>query len=281
MALPSFLLKKIPKQENIRKIRTLLDDTCVHTVCEEAKCPNIGECFSQGTCTFMILGNICTRSCAFCGVTHGSPAPIDQEEPSKIVEAVKKLKLDYVVITSVTRDDLPDGGASHFAETIRNLRLNAAVSMVEILIPDFQGNENALKTVLDAKPYVLNHNIETVPRLYSEVRPQANYERSLNLLKKAKEINNKVYTKSGFMVGLGENDEEVIAVLKDLREVNCDIVTIGQYLPPSRFHLKPEKYVDPEIFDRWKILGSEMGFLKVEAGPFVRSSYQAWKRPKD
>jgi len=273
--LPNFLLKKIPKRENIRRIRTLLSDPCVHTVCEEAKCPNIGECFSQGICTFMILGNICTRNCTFCGVAHAQPSPPDPDEPKRIAEAVGKLGLTYVVITSVTRDDLPDGGARHFAETIKTLRLTYSTLNIEVLIPDFEGNVDALKMVLAAHPYVLNHNLETVPRLYSKVRPQANYERSLKILNMAKEIKSEVYTKSGFMVGLGETDEEVVLALEDLRKVDCDIVTIGQYLPPSIIHPKPERYVLPETFEKWKSIGKQMGFKKIEAGPFVRSSYQA------
>ena len=287
MPLPSFLLKRIPKQENIRKIRTLLNDNRIHTVCEEAKCPNIGECFSQRTCTFMILGNICTRNCSFCGVINGQPSPPDPEEPKRIAEAVKKLGLNYVVITSVTRDDLLDGGANHFAKVIRELsvvicppEVDAPLAhklLVEVLIPDFQGSEESLKTILAVEPYVLNHNLETVPRLYPKIRPQANYERSLQILRLTKEIRSNIYTKSGFMVGLGESDEEVISVLKDLREVNCDIVTIGQYLPPSKSHPGAERFVPPEAYEKWKTIGREMGFLKVEAGPFIRSSFHAGK----
>jgi len=273
--LPDFLRKKDPKRKNILKIRQLIDDPCLHTVCEEAKCPNIGECYSQATCTFMILGNICTRNCAFCGVTSGKPGPIDPGEPARVAAAVNKLNLSYVVITSVTRDDLPDGGASHFADTINELRITNYGLRIEILIPDFQGNESALNMVLAAKPHVLNHNIETVPRLYPLIRPQANYRRSLNLLRSAKRIKSDIYSKSGFMVGLGETEEEVITTLNDLKEAGCDIVTIGQYLPPSRLHLKPERYVPPETFASWQALGEQMGFSRVEAGPFVRSSYHA------
>lgn len=217
----------------------------------------------------MILGNICTRSCRFCGVDKGTPLPPDPDEPERIAKAVKKLGLDYVVITSVTRDDLPDGGANHFAAVINVLRNTVRV---EVLIPDFQGNQQALKTVLNANPYVLNHNVETVPGLYPIIRPQADYQRSLSLLKTAKKSG--VYTKSGFMVGLGENKEEVVSVLKDLRAAECDIITIGQYLPPSKAHLKAERYVLPEEFEEYKEAGNKLG-LKVEAGPFVRSSYHA------
>lgn len=225
----------------------------------------------------MILGDSCTRSCAFCGVNHSEPSPIDPEEPKRVAQAIKKLSLKYAVITSVTRDDLCDGGAKHFAAVINETRSTMHETLIEVLIPDFQGDEAALKTVLDAKPYVLNHNIETVPRLYPKIRPQANYQRSLNLIKKAKKLKKeKLYTKSGFMVGLGEKLEEIIAILEDLKTADCDMVTIGQYLPPSRTHIKPARYVLPSEFDEYKELGKKLG-LKVFAGPFVRSSYQAEK----
>ena len=269
MALPKFLVKRHPKQKNIRQIRNLIDDCHIHTVCESAKCPNIGECFSKKTLTFMILGNICTRSCQFCGVTKGKPSPPDPQEPERIKAAVKKLGINYVVITSVTRDDLPDGGASQFARVITALQ----PLKVEVLIPDFRGSKEALKTVLDAKPYVLNHNLETIPGLYSKIRPQADYHRSLNVLKIAK--NRGLYTKSGLMVGLGETKAEVISVLKDLRSVECDIVTIGQYLPPSKAHPTVERYSLPEEFEEYRDKGKKLGFLKVFSGPFVRSSYRA------
>ncbi len=280
MTLPNFLVKRTPKQENIRKIRSLIDDYRIHTVCESAKCPNIGECFSKNTLTFMILGDVCTRNCRFCGVEKGTPLPPDPEEPERIAEAVKRLELDYVVITSVTRDDLPDGAASQFAAVITKLH----PLKVEVLIPDFLGSKEALKTVLDANPYVLNHNVETVSRLYAKIRPQANYNRSLNVLKTAK--NGELYTKSGLMVGLGETKDEVISVLRDLRSVECDIVTIGQYLPPSKAHLKVERYVLPEEFKEYREIGKKLGFLEVFSGPFVRSSYQAgeiikWKKHND
>jgi len=297
--LPKFLVKNVPKQKNIRKIRQLIGDSHLHTVCESASCPNVGECFSKNTLTFMILGNTCTRSCAFCGVGKGTTSPPDPLEPAAIAEAVKKLGLDYVVITSVTRDDLPDGGAEQFSKVIRNLRLSSRggsafggkVSVphtpkVEVLIPDFQGNIKSLQTVLDAKPYVLNHNIETVPRLYPKIRPQANYQQSLKILENAKKIDKNIFTKSGFMVGLGEDRAEIEQVLEALRGVTCDIVTIGQYLPPSRTHLKPDRYVEPAEFAEFTSLGEKMGFKKVFAGPFVRSSYHAGElikcgKPKD
>jgi lipoic acid synthetase len=269
MALPSFLLKKIPKQENIHKIRKIIGPR-LHTVCEAAQCPNIGECFSRHRLTFMILGNLCTRHCAFCKIEKGPPLPPDEEEPKHIAEAVKLLGLNYAVITSVTRDDLKDGGASHFAKVVQSLPVK-----VEVLIPDFQGDTAALKTVLDAGPYVLNHNLEIVPRLYSKIRPQADYQRSLNVIKSAKNYRKNIYTKSGFMVGLGESDEEVISVLEDLRRASCDLVTIGQYLPPSRRHLQPESYVSVEKFAAYQKAGKALGFWDVFSGPFVRSSYQA------
>ena len=283
MALPNHLVKRTPKQKNIRKIRGLLNDDHLHTVCESAKCPNIGECFQNKTLTFMILGNTCTRNCAFCGISSGQPTTPDPLEPQRIVKAVKLLSLNYVVLTSVTRDDLPDGGAAQFAAVINELRMMNDKLRIEVLIPDFQGKIAPLHTVLKSRPTVLNHNVETVPRLYPKIRPQANYQQSLKLLLSAKtqnscacaERNRGVYTKSGFMVGLGENRDEVIAVLKDLKAVKCDIVTIGQYLPPSRDHLPAARYVEPSEFDDYRQIGLELGFKEVFAGPFVRSSYRA------
>ncbi len=225
----------------------------------------------------MILGDLCTRNCRFCGIDKGIPFPPDPDEPKRIAQAVKRLKLNYVVITSVTRDDLPDGGASQFARVIKSLR----PLKVEALIPDFQGNQKALKTVLEANPYVLNHNVETAPSLYPKIRPQANYQQSLILLRRAKnkgtrpEQSRGLYTKSGFMVGLGETKAQVISVLKDLRSIECDFVTIGQYLPPSKAHPKAERYVIPEEFEEYRDIGKSLGFLKVFSGPFVRSSYHA------
>lgn len=272
MVLPSFLIKRIPKKRNIRKIRSLINNSQISTVCESAKCPNIGECFSQNTLTFMILGNICTRRCRFCGVEKGKPFYPDPEEPQKISEAVKKLSLNYVVITSVTRDDLPDGGSSHFAMVINILKNTVPVVKIEVLTPDFRGRASALETVLKAGPDVFNHNIETVPRLYSYIRPEANFQTSLKLIKIAK--NRGVVTKSGFMVGLGESQDEVLSVLGDLKASGCDIVTIGQYLPPSKSHPRVVRYVHPEEFKEYTELGNKLG-LKVFSGPFVRSSYRA------
>lgn len=255
----------------MQSIRNLLQDAALHTVCESAKCPNIGECFARNTLTFMILGEVCTRSCRFCGVSKGSPLPPDPTEPKRVAEAVKKLRLNYVVITSVTRDDLKDGGASLFAATINECQISNIELRIEVLIPDFKGNMDLLQIVLDANPFVLNHNIETVPRLYSKVRPQADYKRSLNLIRIAKRRRPDIYLKSGFMVGLGEEKAEISKVLEDLKEAGCDIVTIGQYLPPSREHLKPERYVLPEEFEEFQNFEG----LKVIAGPFIRSSYRA------
>jgi len=269
VVLPKFLAKRDPKQKNIRKVRELINDPRIHTVCESARCPNIGECFSRNTLTFMILGNICTRRCAFCGVEKGIPQLLDPEAPQRISGAARKLGLDYVVVTSVTRDDLPDGGASQFAAVIAALHPIKA----EALIPDLQGNEAALSTVFDAAPCVLNHNLETVPHLYPRIRPRADYRRSLQVLKMAK--NRGLYTKSGLMVGFGETGDEVIAVLRDLRGTGCDIVTIGQYLPPSRSHPRPERYCLPEEFEEYREIGKNLGFKKVFSGPFVRSSFHA------
>ena len=247
----------------------------LHTVCQSASCPNIGECFSKGTATFMILGDICTRNCGFCGVHSGVPSPADPDEPSRVGDASTRMGLKYVVVTSVTRDDLADGGSGQFAETIRQIRAKIPESKVEVLIPDFGGDWDALRTVLDAEPFVLNHNVETVPRLYPMVRPSANYERSLTLIETAKHAKPYIYTKSGFMVGLGESKEEVIQVLRDLRSRGCDIVTIGQYLRPSKNNLPVVEYIHPALFDEYKAIGDEMGFHYVASGPFVRSSYHA------
>ena len=283
MKLPAWLIKRTPKLENIRKIRPLLGG--VHTVCEEAKCPNIGECFSKGTVTFMILGDVCTRNCGFCGVAKGRPSPVDPDEPRKVAEASKKLGLKYVVITSVTRDDLSDGGASQFAATINELRTLALRSLgergpnselrIEVLIPDFGGSVESLKTVIDAKPDVLNHNVEMVPRLYGNIRPASNFERSIELLKNVKLIDPSMTTKSGFMLGLGETDKEVKSLLAELRSCGCDVVTIGQYLTPSQANIKVVEYVRPEKFDEYRDLGLSLGINKVFSGPFVRSSYKA------
>jgi lipoyl synthase len=274
---PPWLKKRIPPFQDLQKVKSILDETDLHTVCEEARCPNLGECFARGTSTFLILGKICTRDCGFCAVEHGVPAQPDQAEPEKVAQAVKKMGLQYVVITSVTRDDLSDGGASLFAKTIQTIRALDPKTKVEVLIPDFQGSLNSLKSVLKEGPDVLNHNIETVSRLYPEVRPQADYERSLHLLKASKESHPDVLTKSGFMLGLGENREEVLELLRHLRDARCDLLTIGQYLQPRQNRLPVVQFVPPDEFKEYKTVGEEMGFKAVASGPFVRSSFHAFE----
>lgn len=276
MKLPSWLTKRIPSPRVIEEMENLISSLSLHTVCQEAHCPNIGDCFSQKTATFMILGNCCTRNCHFCAVKKGTPLPPDSQEPENVAKAVQKLGLNYVVITSPTRDDLPDGGAGTFARTITCIReLCGEKTHIEVLIPDFGGSATSLKKVLDAKPLVLNHNLETIPRLYSKVRPGANYQRSLQLLKRCKEINPAVYTKSGLMVGLGESQAEVIQVMKDLRSIGCDILTIGQYLRPSSKHLEVKEFIPPQLFHHYRDIAYSLGFLYAASSPFVRSSYMA------
>jgi lipoic acid synthetase len=275
MPKPSWLKKRIPPMQDLMRVKSILDEASLHTVCEEARCPNLGECFSKGTATVLILGRICTRNCGFCAVEHGVPVLPDDEEPKKVAQAVKKMGLQYVVITSVTRDELIDGGASHFAKTIQAIRALDREIKVEVLIPDFKGVLASLETVLKEKPDVLNHNIETILRLYPKVRPQADYKRSLNLLKESKEICPHILTKSGFMLGLGETKEEVLDLLQDLRVVGCDFLTIGQYLQPRPDRLPVVRYVPPEEFEEYKKIGERMGFKAVASGPFVRSSFQA------
>jgi lipoic acid synthetase len=257
------------------RMNRLMRDLKLHTVCESARCPNRAECFARGTATFMILGDICTRNCTFCAVKHGMPQPADPEEPQHIVAAVNKLGLRYAVITSVTRDDLPDGGASQFAQTINAIHEYDSNIPVEVLIPDFKGSTSALQTVMNASPAVLNHNVETMPRLYPEVRPGANYQRSLELLEKARLLNGNLITKSGLMLGLGETRGEVIEVMTDLREAGCDLLTIGQYLQPSLSHHKVVKYIPPEEFQEYQNIGEKIGFTAVISGPLVRSSFHA------
>jgi lipoic acid synthetase len=252
-----------------------MQDLRLHTVCEEARCPNIAECWQHGTATFMILGDVCTRSCAYCAVAHGRPAPADPDEPSRVAGAVRALGLSYVVITSVDRDDLPDGGAAAFALTIRQTRSYAPQCQIEVLIPDFQGKEAALRTVLDAGPDVLNHNTETVSRLYRSVRPGGRYLRTLELLDRARRHRPDIPTKTGVMVGLGETSDELVATLKDLRGVGCEILTIGQYLRPSARHAPLVRYYHPDEFRHLKEVALDLGFVHVESGPLVRSSYHA------
>ncbi len=272
---PAWLIKRLPPTSAISEVRSLLRQQSLHTVCENAMCPNLGECFARKTATFLILGDVCTRHCGYCAIASGFPAPLDPEEPERVAETAANLGLKHVVVTSVTRDDLDDGGASHFADTIRAIRRRCPTVVIEVLIPDFGGSEADLQTVLDAGPDILNHNVETIPRLFPTVRPQGNYERSIALLARAKQGLPHGYTKSGLMVGIGETQEEVAQVMHDLRDVGCDIFTIGQYLRPSKSHLEVQRYYPPEIFDQMKAEGDAMGFLLVASGPFVRSSYNA------
>jgi lipoic acid synthetase len=272
---PPWLRRRIQAGASCQEIHRILKTSNLHTVCQEARCPNLGECFSRGTTTFLILGDRCTRNCRFCAVTHGQPGPPDPGEPARIAEAAQSMELRYVVITSVTRDDLPDGGASFFAETIKEIRKRMPEALVEVLIPDFQGNIDALHAVIKDHPDVLNHNLETVPRLYASVRPGAVYSRSLKLLRKAKNFDPTIPTKSGLMLGLGEFPEEVEKTLEDLLYVGCSILTLGQYLQPTQKHLQVERFIHPEKFDSWRERALKMGFSKVASGPFVRSSYNA------
>ncbi len=270
---PEWIRAKLPYGENYTHLLHLIRGKQLHTVCEEAHCPNLGECWGRGTATFMILGDICTRSCSFCAVKTGRPVGLDTDEPRRVAEAIVSMKLRHVVITSVNRDELHDGGASIFAETIRQIRIRDPRCRIEILIPDFKGEKYALDIVVDAAPDILNHNVETVPRLYGVVRPQAKYERSLEVLRYFKESG--LVTKSGMMVGIGERPEEVVEVMADLRKSEVDILTIGQYLRPSKEHLPVDRYVRPEEFEMYKNTGLSMGFKFVESGPLVRSSYHA------
>ncbi len=273
--LPYWLKKKIPNMKAIEEMEKILRDHGLHTVCESALCPNLGECFHRKTVTFMILGNICTRNCRFCAVEKGKPLPVYKDEPKNIAKVVNLLKLSHVVITSVTRDDLVDGGANQFADCIKEIRKLESAPSIEVLIPDFSGNFKNLNIVLAYFPDVLNHNVETVKRLYLEIRPGADYIRSLRILKKAKKYSKNIIVKSGFMVGLGEKWEEIVSLLKDLSGVNCDIVTIGQYLQPSENHIPIDRFYTPDEFINLKQIALEMGIKYVESGPFVRSSYKA------
>ena len=272
---PSWLKARFPAGERFSGIKSLLREHDLHTVCEEARCPNIGECFNSGTATFMILGDICTRACGFCDVTSGRPEGLDLLEPFRLAQAVERLGLDYVVITSVNRDDLPDGGAEVFAACIRAIRRRLPETQVEVLIPDFEGNWDALATVIAAQPVVLNHNTETVPRLYRRVRPKARYQRSLELIRRVKELDPEMTTKSGIMLGLGETMDEVKQVLDDLRAHDCDLLTVGQYLRPSLKHLPIERFWHPDEFAEIADYAHAIGFRHAESGPLVRSSYHA------
>ncbi len=276
--IPRWSTKRIKLNSSLHKTKGLLRDLRLNTVCESARCPNISDCFSKPTATFMILGDVCSRQCNFCSVEKAAPMPPDISEPKRIAEAVKRLGLRHVVITSVTRDDLTDGGAGHFAEVIKEvfkIQDSKFKIQIEVLTPDFNGSIDALKKVVSAGPHIFNHNLETVPRLYPIVRPQADYKRSLMVLKNIKEMAPAIYTKSGIMLGFGEKEQEVIDVMKDLRGVGCDFITIGQYLQPRKGNLLVYEYIKPEVFERYKMIAEEMGFLRVASGPFVRSSFNA------
>jgi lipoyl synthase len=274
---PEWLRKRLPTGASVQDMEDNLEQKRLHTICQEACCPNQGECFSKGVATFLIMGNVCTRNCRFCAVDSGTPLELDANEPLRLAGEVKRLGLRFVVVTSVTRDDLHDGGANHFARVIEVLRLECPDVGIEVLIPDFQGLLPALKTVVDAAPDVLNHNVETVPRLYSSVRPQADYLRSIELLRRTKALNPSLTTKSGLMVGLGETHEEVLDVMADLRSASCDVITIGQYLSPSTNHHPVVEYVNPEIFEVYHRDALRLGFRDAASSPFVRSSYMAEK----
>ena len=273
--LPAWFRQKPPKPETMVTMKGLLEELSLNTICQSAHCPNIGQCFSRKTATFLILGDVCTRNCTFCAVKRGVPSPVDESEPRHLLEAVARLDLSYVVITSVTRDDLADGGASQFVRVINLLHQSRNGIAVEVLIPDFLGSTEALKAVVEAGPEVINHNVETVPRLYPEVRSRADYSRSVVLLSVVKRLSPEIVTKSGLMLGLGETREEVIEVMSDLREAGCDLLTIGQYLQPSPKHHPVVRFVSPEEFSEYEQIGKDMGFADVASAPLVRSSFKA------
>jgi lipoic acid synthetase len=274
--LPEWIREKKLNLQELHELKSLFREKSLHTVCESLACPNRSECFSRGTATFMILGDVCTRSCGFCNVTTGRPfAAPSAQEPRSVAEAAREMGLRHVVVTSVTRDDLPDGGANQFAETIRELRIALPDSAIEVLTPDFRGNLESVDIVAAAAPDYFNHNVESVPRLYDFVRPGARFERSLAVLRRVKQVAPAVITKSGLMLGLGERREEVLDVMSRLHAVGCQILTIGQYLQPKREKLDVVEYVHPDVFDEYRVLGEQMGFAAVFAGPFVRSSYMA------
>ncbi len=273
---PDWLRVKAPQWERVGNVKGILRDLGLNTVCEEASCPNIGECFNAGTATFLIMGPACTRACPYCDIDfEKKPKALDPTEPERLAEAVRRMNLNHVVITSVNRDDLPDGGASQFVKCIEGVRSVSPKTTIEVLIPDLCGNWDALEIILQAKPEVLNHNTETVKRLYRRVRPQGDYHRSLELLKRSRQLAPGVYTKSGIMVGLGETDEEVREAMQDLRTVDCDILTLGQYLQPTPKHLAVAGFIPPEQFEAWREFGESIGFLQVVASPLTRSSYHA------
>lgn len=273
---PEWIRAKYSAQKNVNLVKQLLRQQQLVTVCEEASCPNLGDCFSRGTATFMIMGDLCTRRCPFCDVAHGRPLPLDENEPTRLAEAICTMNLKYVVITSVDRDDLRDGGAKHFAKCIQKIRKSCPQVVIEILVPDFRRRMNkALDALQLSLPDVFNHNLETVPRLYRKARPGADYISSLELISKFKQRNPLIPTKSGIMLGLGETIQEVKEVLRDLRKHDCEMITIGQYLQPSKYHLPVERYVEPSVFDELSIYGYELGFNNMACGPMIRSSYHA------
>lgn len=274
--LPDYLKRQIIDTEKTKTVRSILKHNCLNTVCENARCPNKNECYQKNTATFLIMGNVCTRNCRYCNISCQKPEPLDEKEPQNLAKAVSELKLKYSVITSVTRDDLPDGGARHFAKTIEEIRKISPDTKIEILTPDFKGDKEALDIIIKAHPDVFNHNIETVEDLFKTARPQGNYQRSLNVLKYIKE-NSDIITKSGLMVGLGENENQIIKTLEDLHAVGCDILTIGQYIQPSKQHLEVDKYYTEEEFEHLKELAKRAGFEKYQIAPLVRSSYNAFK----
>ena len=273
--LPPWFKQKPADPRVMVPMEKLLDGLSLHTICESALCPNVAECFSRKTATFLILGDVCTRRCSFCAVKKGQPLPVDGKEPQHLLEAVEKLNLSYVVVTSVTRDDLSDGGASQFVKTINMLHQKRKGVVVEVLVPDFLGSAESLRAIVEARPDVVNHNVETVPRLYSEVRPEADYSRSLELLSTVKGLNPKIATKSGIMLGLGETRGEVVGVMKDLRRANCELLTIGQYLQPSSEHHPVSRYVSPEEFSEFEGISKNLGFAGSASAPLVRSSFKA------
>ena len=273
---PDWLRVKAPQWERVGNVKEILRDLALNTVCEEASCPNIGECFNAGTATFLIMGPACTRACPYCDIDfEKKPQALDPTEPTRLAEAVERMQLNHVVITSVNRDDLPDGGASQFVHCINAIHEISPHTTIEVLIPDLCGNWQALEIILQGKPEVINHNTETISRLYRRVRPQGNYERTMELLQRSRQISPSTYTKSGIMVGLGETDAEIRQVMEDLRKVDCDILTIGQYLQPSQKHLQVSDFIAPEQFAAWQTFGEELGFLQVVSSPLTRSSYHA------
>ena len=275
---PPWLKVKAPGGPNYLKLKQMMRSLDLHTVCEEAHCPNVGECWEHGAATFMILGDVCTRNCAYCAVAHGRPPKFDATEPSRVAHAVAEMQLRHAVITSVDRDDLPDYGAWAFAETIRQIHEKLPECSVEVLVPDFQGDEDAIRAVLEARPEIYNHNTETVPRLYKKCRPGGRYERVMQIFRFAKATAPDIPTKTGIILGMGETNEEVLKVMEDLRAVDVDILTLGQYLRPSDGHIALDRYVTPDEFRMFREAGKSMGFRHVESGPLVRSSYHAWEQ---